>query len=525
MSEKSMDMGSTNAVDTDPPTAQETSLRVESVSKSFRHVDALTDVSLELEAGEVVGLVGENGAGKSTLLNILTGVLDPDEGKLYRDGHPVEFVGPQDAASYGVSLVHQEQDVITHFRGYENLFLGRERESMGLLRMDEMSADAQSFVDDLGIDIDVDKFVKNYSFNERQMLEIAKAFHVSSKADNPVILLDEPTAGLEEDGRELLFDLIDDLRDEATFVFVSHELDEVLEITDRIYVLKDGELVDEYETDEATQDKLQQSMVGRETSAAYYRVPDQQRESNLGEPVFEVNDLQHEAEIGPVSFSVRRGEIFGVVGVEGSGKERLGRILAGDTPATAGTLSVLGDEVQPESPVDMVDAGVGYIPKDRKSEGLLLYQSVLKNTSLAMVRDMYGRLPFLDLKSESSITEETIEDLNIKTPSANSLVHGLSGGNQQKVVIARWLAHETPVLVMDNVTRGIDVGAKEEVYRLCRELTADGISIVLIGDELPEVIGLSNRIAVMRDGSFAGDPVDASPGEKPTEEELIQLMV
>jgi len=173
----------------------------------------------------------------------------------------------------------------------------------------------------------------------------------------------------------------------------------------------------------------------------------------------------------------------------------------------------------------MVDAGVGYIPKDRKSEGLLLYQPVRVNTSLAMIRDMYGRLPFLDLKVESEVTERTIDDLNIKTPSAESLVHGLSGGNQQKVVIARWLAHETPVLVMDNVSRGIDVGAKEEVYRLCRELTDEGISIVLIGDELPEVIGLSNRIAVMQDGLFAGEPIDAAPEAKPTEEELIQLMV
>ncbi len=525
MSEHSANVEPTAPPESDPTAREETSLRVENISKSFRHVDALVDISLELDQGEVVGLVGENGAGKSTLLNILTGVLSADDGQLYRDGVPVEFDGPQDAASHGVSLVHQEQDVITYFRGYENLFLGRERETIGLLKKSEMSNEAQSFVDELGISIDVDKYVKNYSFNERQMLEIAKAFHTSSKAENPVILLDEPTAALEEEGRELLFDLVNDLRNEATFVFVSHELDEVLEITDRIYVLKDGELVAEYGTEEATQDKLQQSMVGRETSKAYYRVPDQRRETDLGEPVIEVADLQSKDKIGPVSFSVRRGEIFGIVGVEGSGKERLGRAIAGASTVTDGTITIQDNEVKPDSPADMVDAGVGYIPKDRKSEGLLLYQPVRVNTSLAMIRDMYGRLPFLDLKVESEVTERTIDDLNIKTPSAESLVHGLSGGNQQKVVIARWLAHETPVLVMDNVSRGIDVGAKEEVYRLCRELTDEGISIVLIGDELPEVIGLSNRIAVMQDGLFAGEPIDAAPEAKPTEEELIQLMV
>ena len=525
MSEYSVDTEKTDLPRSDSKPTGEASLRVEDVSKSFRHVDALADVSLELNQGEVVGLVGENGAGKSTLLNILTGVLQSDAGKIYRDGAAVEFNGPQEAASYGVSLVHQEQDVITHFRGYENLFLGRERESMGILKKSEMSRRAQAFVDDLGIHIDVDKFVKNYSFNERQMLEIAKAFHVSSKAKNPIILLDEPTAGLEEDGRELLFNLVNDLREEATFVFVSHELDEVLEITDRIYVLKDGKLVDEYVTTDATTDKLQRSMVGRETSTEYYRVPEQRHKSTLGDSVLEVNGIQAEEGLGPISFSVQRGEIFGIVGVEGSGKERLGRVLAGATPATDGSLAVNGTNVKPKSPTEMVDTGVGYIPKDRKSEGLLLYQSVLKNTSLAMVRTMHGRLPFLDTDAESSVTEEMIEDLNIKTPGPNALVHGLSGGNQQKVVIARWLAHETPILVMDNVTRGIDVGAKEEVYRLCRELTDNGISIVLIGDELPEVIGLSNRIAVMQDGAFAGEPIDASPDAKPTEEELIELMV
>ncbi|WP_435320791.1 sugar ABC transporter ATP-binding protein [Haloarchaeobius sp. TZWSO28] len=507
------------------PDPSEESLRVEDISKTFRHVTALDGVSLNLNQGEVVGLVGENGAGKSTLLNILTGVLSPDEGRVIIDGSPVEFTNPRDAAEHGVSLVHQEQDVLPNLKGYENLFLGRERSSLGFLDQSGMLDDAQSFVDDLGINIDMDEYVQNYSFNERQMLEIAKSFHVSSKSDHPVILLDEPTAGLEEAGREILFDLVNDLRDRATFVFVSHELDEVLEISDRIYVLKDGELVDETDASTATQDSLQRSMVGRETANEYYRVPDQVDESALGDPTFEARKIQFEDQVGPVSFSVREGEVFGIVGVEGSGKERLGRLLAGALEPTGGELAVYEDTVRPSSPGDMVDAGVGYIPKDRKSEGLLLFQSVLKNTSLAMVRDMNGRLPLLDLGAEQQVTEDTIEELNIKTPGPDALVHGLSGGNQQKVVIARWLARETPVLVMDNVTRGIDVGAKEEVYRLCRELTADGVSIVFIGDELPEVIGMSNRIAVMHDGEIVGDPIDASPGNKPTEEDLIQRMI
>src|SRR6056297_343694 len=523
-------MSSETYTDTADPTADATagdvsSFRVEGISKSFRHVQALDGVSLEANRGEVIGLVGENGAGKSTLLNILTGVLQADGGQLYVDGEPVTFTNPREAANYGVSLVHQEQDVITTMRGYENLYLGREMERFGVLEKEQMREEAQAFVADLGINIDVDERVLSYSFNERQMLEIAKAFHVSQKSENPVILLDEPTAGLEESGRKILFDLVNDLRDRATFVFVSHELDEVLQISDRIYVLKDGERVGDMPVAEATTDRLQQAMVGRETADEYYRVPDQQREAQLGETALTVDGAVHGDAVGPVSFSVREGEIFGIVGVEGSGKQQLGRLLAGDLDMAEGSVSIGGTTLQSPTVSDMVDAGVGYIPKDRKSEGLLLYQSVLVNTSLAMVRDMNGNVPLLDLDAEREATNDAIEELSIKTPGPDALVHGLSGGNQQKVVIARWLAQDTPVLVMDNVTRGIDVGAKEEVYRLCRELTDRGVSIVFIGDELTEVTGMSNRIAVMNDGQFADKMFDASAGNKPTEEDLIQEMI
>src|SRR6056297_8828 len=515
----------TNSGRADPADGGTHSFRVEGVSKSFMHVQALENVSLAVDHGEVIGLVGENGAGKSTLLNILTGVLDADEGQLFVDGEPVSFTNPREASDYGVSLVHQEQDVITTMRGYENLYLGREMERFGVLEKEQMREEAQSFVDDLGINIDVDERVRNYSFNERQMLEIAKAFHVSQKSENPVILLDEPTAGLEESGRKILFDLVNDLRDRATFVFVSHELDEVLQISDRIYVLKDGERVGDMPVAEATTERLQQAMVGRETADEYYRVPDQQRESRLGEAALTVDGAVHGDSVGPVSFSVREGEIFGIVGVEGSGKQQLGRLLAGDLGITQGSVSVDDTTLQNPTVSDMVDAGVGYIPKDRKSEGLLLYQSVLVNTSLAMVRDMNGSMPLLDIDAEEQATTDAIEELSIKTPGPNALVHGLSGGNQQKVVIARWLAQDTPILVMDNVTRGIDVGAKEEVYRLCRELTDQGVSIVFIGDELPEVIGMSNRIGVIANLQFVAEPFEASPGNKPTEEDLIQEMI
>lgn len=505
----------------------EVRLRIENVSKSFRHVTALDDVSLTFDEN-VVGLVGENGAGKSTLLNILSGTLQPDEGRILLDDEPVTLARPQDAIRKGIFYVHQEQEVIPNLTGYENIFMGNDKQfsRFGITNEKKMHNEARDIIDDLGFEFDVEKPVSKYSFNERQELDIAKAFVLSRRSDrdHPVILLDEPTAALNEEGRERLFRLIRSLKDRSTFVFVSHELDEVLEITNKIYVLKDGKVVDEVRTEEATAESLQRSMVGRETSSEYYRIPDQIEDRELGEPVLEAKKLEIEDEIGPLDFSLRKGEILGVAGVEGSGKERLGRMLAGDLPPTSGTLTVNGEEVVPDSVATMVNAGVGYIPKERQSEGLLLYQPITLNTNLAIIDEMYGWLPFIDTDREVEVTERMIEELNVIAPGRKSLVHSLSGGNQQKVVLSRWLAKDSPVLVMDNVTRGIDVGAKEEVYRLCRELTESGVSILFIGDEMPEVIGMSNRIMVMNRGQLA-DIVDAPKDGKPTEEALIEKMV
>jgi ribose transport system ATP-binding protein len=507
-------------------------LRLDGISKSFRHVQALQDVSIEVETGEVVGLVGENGAGKSTLLKILTGEMDQDEGTILIGGEAIQLTGPRQAASLGISIVHQEQEVITSLAGYENFFLGREKSKLGILNRSDMLEEAEETINELGIDLDLNKAVRDYSFTDRQMLEIAKSFGLSSRVDNPVILLDEPTAALEGTERDILFSLISDLRSRASFVFVSHELEEVLEICDRIYVLKDGELVEEVTSEEATYGSLQQSMVGRELSPAsdrssnelsnYYKISDQIEPQ--GEAVLEVDDLTYKEEVGPVSFSIDRGEIFGIIGVDGCGKERLGRLLIGDLSPTDGSISIEGEPLKPGSVAAAVDSGLGYIPKERKSEGLLLYLSVSHNTSLAIVKDMFGNLPFLDKSKEETVANNMVQQLDIKTPSTDTLTNDLSGGNQQKVVIGRWLARDTPILIVDNITRGIDVGAKEQIYQLCRDLVQDGVSIVFIGDELAEVIAMSNRIGVMRKGEIKN--IYKSPkDDKPEEEKLIKDMV
>jgi ribose transport system ATP-binding protein len=508
--------------------------RIEGISKSFQNVDALIDVSLRVDAGEVVGLVGENGAGKSTLLKILTGIHQPDAGTLSLGGEPVRVTGPRDAASKGISLVHQEQDVIPNLRGYENLYLGlfEQFATGGVLDQKSMREAGEEVVADLGIDLDLTRRVAEYEFNDRQMLEIAKAFSYLQGTDQPIILLDEPTAGLEEEGRKLLFERMNDLRDTASFVFVSHELDEVLQIADRIYVLKDGRVVDHTPAVAATEQSLQQAMVGRDVSEEYYRVS-RQRDVSGNPVVLAADDLSDGTGLDGVSLAVREGEILGVVGVDGSGKARLGRILGGAVTPEDGTVTVDGSTVERFTVPRLVESGVGYIPKERKSEGLLLYQPLDFNVSLPSIglesmRDALPfvgrRLPLVDFDAEDRMAEEAVEQLNIKTPGIDTLVERLSGGNQQKVVLAKWLMREADVLVMDNVTRGIDVGAKAEVYQLCRDLADEGVSMVFIGDELPEVIGMANRIVVMRKGRVEA-VVDAPPADKPTEEEILQEMI
>ena len=516
-------------------TGSRTRLRVEGVSKSFRNVDALSDVSIEIGTGEVVGLVGENGAGKSTLLKILTGIHEPDGGRITLDGEPATISGPRDAAERGIAIVKQEQDVIPNLTGYENLYLGRipDFSRGGVVNSDRMRKEAQQVVDELGMDLDVSKPVSSYSFDNRQMLEVAKAFSESIHTDHPIILLDEPTAGLDEGGRELLFDRIDELRDRASFVFVSHELEEVLEISDRIYVLKDGKLVRELPTAEASESILQRAMVGRETADEYYRTNRQRTVDTDTDPVLRATDIELEDALNSVSFDLHEGEIFGIVGVEGCGKSELGRVLCGADAPDSGRIHVDGEPIEPGALFRMVDAGVGYIPKDRKSEGLLLYQSLRANVSLPSIgTDLVSDdlpvigtlLSLVDRDKENRLSERAIEELNIRAPGVETLVHQLSGGNQQKVVLSKWLMRQTDILVLDNVTRGIDVAAKEEVYRVCRELADQGVSLVFIGDELPEVIGISNRIGVMRKGRLV-DVTDAPPENKPSEEELIQEMI
>jgi len=508
--------------------------RVENIRKEFTNVVALDDVNFELNVGEVVGLVGENGAGKSTLLNILSGIYEQDQGRIYIDGEEVSIASPREASQRGIAIVRQEENVIPNLKGYENLFLEQfpDYATGGYLRSQQLQTDGKELLEMLGIDLDLDRRVSSYSFSDRQMLSIAKAFTQTVDTDHPIILLDEPTAGLEEDGRDLLFDRINDLQDRASFVFVSHELDEVLDIADRIYVLRDGEVVNHLTNDEATEDLLEESMVGREISEKYYHMSDQ-REVEDNKTILSVSSLTKEDGFTDVSFCLRKGEIFGICGVMGSGKSTLGRVLSGAEAADGGEIIMDGETVETGSVNRMVDRGIGYVPKERQSEGALLYQPLRVNVSLPslgtnLVADEIpglGDVPWLvDFDREREMAGDVVEELNVKTPSINTPLVQLSGGNQQKVVLGKNIQGDASVLVMDNVTRGIDVGAKEEVYRILRQLTGQELAMVYIADELPEIIAMSNRLGVMRDGKLV-DILDAPPNDKPTESEIIGKMI
>ncbi|MCX7667851.1 MAG: sugar ABC transporter ATP-binding protein [Atribacterota bacterium] len=499
-------------------------LVMKKICKSFPGVRALDEVSIEVLPQEIVGLVGENGAGKSTLMKVLAGIYQPDSGEIIFNGQRVFIRDPQQARSLGIAMVFQEQAVLPNLMVYENIFLGNEKKfaSMGVINRERMVREAENLLREIGINISPLAYLHELSFMERQMVEILRNIWVARQAEisNPLIVLDEPTTVLEEREVELLFSKLRELKKQISVIYISHRLNEIVELCDRVYVMKDGKNAACFKRGEFDEDLLRSKMVGREFHGEYYLISEQVEPSP--KVILELKNCTRKGVFEDVSFQLREGEIISICGVVGSGKEELCLALYGLMPLDAGKIYLHGEEVQISSPAEAFALGIGYIPEDRRNDGLVLNLPVFENVTLPILYRLRKGL-FLDRESQLSVSKNMIEKLRIKTPSPFALCRNLSGGNQQKVVLSKWLLSKVKILIMSHPTRGVDVGAKHEIYALIREFTRQGMAMILIGDSFEEDIGLANRIITMKDGRITGI-LDATTC-KPNPSDLIGYVV
>jgi ribose transport system ATP-binding protein len=508
---------------TDSPT-----ISLTGVWKRYGSVEALRDVSLEVRPGEVLGLIGENGAGKSTLIGVLSGSVRPDRGSLSVHGSPAPLGDPRALSALGISVVVQEQALVDALRVYENIYLGRESSvgGRGPGRRRRLRAAARELLETLGIDtVDADAVVADLSYPQRQLVEIAKAFsRTRTGAEAPLILLDEPTSALSESEVELLFSLVERWRDRVAFIFVSHILLDVLRISTRLLVLRDGQVIETLPNQGVSVGRLHELMVGAERSADYYH-EDEQRGSHDVAPLLELRQAAVAGEFADVELAVRPGEVLGLAGVIGSGKSTLAAVVAGEVRLDQGELWYDARRRSRWGVPTAVHEGVLYVPPERASDSLFLTESVRFNISIGfldLLRSAWSRL--LRLRSERARTAELARQLSVKTASLSTPIGELSGGNQQKAVFARWQGRACRVLILNDPTRGIDVGTREQIYRIIRELAAAWVAIMLCAESLEEVIGLSDRILVMRDGRVSAE-LEFSTTGKPAEVDVIKHMM
>ena len=499
-------------------------LELVGVDKRFPGVHALKAVSLKVRPGEVVGLIGENGAGKSTLMKILSGVYQPDGGEIRHDGKRVVMRNPTDAAANGIGMVHQEQSLLTNLSVAENIWLGKEKPFLrgGLIDRKAMAAAATKQLEKVQLDVDPFTITERLTFAQRQMVELAKVMTLADEIDGHlIIMLDEPTSVLEQAEIDILFARVRALRSRASFVFVSHRLDEILDLSDRVYVMKDGAVVAEMPAADADTEKLHSLMVGRSRNAEYYK--ENRQVAYRSEVVLEAKRLSLNGAYQDVDFQLHAGEVLGIAGVIGSGREELARTLGGLEPASSGEITAFGKPVRLDTPGEAVAIGIGYVPRERRVEGIVGFLPVVANITLGNLTAV-TRYGLIDHGKENATAESWVKRLAIKTPTIRTLAMNLSGGNQQKVVLAKWISAGCKIIVLDHPTRGLDVGAKEEVYELVRKITAEGVAVVLTSDTLEETIGLSHRIIVMKDRRVT-ERFDAAPGSKPDQLDLIRHMV
>ena len=469
------------------------------ISKSFPGVQALSDCKFELRSGEVHALVGENGAGKSTLMKILGGIYEKDAGHIYLDGREVNIISPHKAQELGISIIHQELNLMPHLTVAQNIFIGREQRTKIPFILDDNAArrETERVLDLLNLQLSPNTKVADLTVAKQQMVEIAKALSFNAK----ILVMDEPTAALTETEIDELFHIIKQLREKGVgIIHISHRLEELKQISDRVTVMRDGKYIDTLQTKEATIDQIISLMVGRvifETSPELPEVPSE-------EVVLEVRNLNRGKVLRDVNFSLMKGEILGFAGLMGAGRTEVARAIFGADEYDSGEIYIKGKQVHIKSPGDAVTCGVGYLSEDRKRYGLALGMDVKENIVLSAMKKFLNRLGWMDFKKASMRGQDMIRALNIKTPSLEQKVKFLSGGNQQKVVIGKWLTANTDILIFDEPTRGIDVGAKSEIYKLLNDLAHQGKAIIMISSELPEILRMSHRVVVMCEGRVTG---------------------
>ena len=481
-------------------------LQMRGIDKAFPGVHALRSADLEVRAGEILGLVGENGAGKSTLVKILSGAYERDAGEIRIAGELVDSTSPHAMLARGVAVIYQEPALAIHLTTAENIFMGRlPRNRRGIVDWRRMADDTRALAERLGLELDPRALIRDLSVARRQMVEIAKALSREAR----LIVLDEPSAVLGDSELQGLFDVMRRLAaDGVALIYISHRLEEVFRITDRVTVMKDGLVVATTPTRDLDPDHLVRLMVGRDLHDVYG-----ERRGQPGPTALSVTGLTRTGIIEDITFDVREGEILGIAGLAGSGRTEILRAVHGADPIDAGRVEVRGSEVRIRSPRDAIGLGVGLLTEDRKADGLLLLQSVAFNTTIARLDDI-ERWGVLSPVRERGVVRDYIDRLSIRTPSSDTRVRNLSGGNQQKVIFAKWLNAECRILLIDEPTRGVDVGAKREIYLLLRSLAERGVAIVMVSSELPEVLGMSDRVLVMRDGRIAAELDRAEASEE-----------
>ena len=470
---------------------------MEHISKSFPGVKALDDVRLELRAGEVMALLGENGAGKSTLMKILSGVYTRDGGTLKIFGKEYGNLTPRLAHEAGVAIIHQELNMCRHLSVTQNMFLGRELSGKVILKNGEMAAEAQKYLDELGVSISPSQTVGDLSVSKQQMIEIAKALSINAK----ILIMDEPTSALTSREIEELFRIIRNLKAQGCgIIYISHRLEELSHIADRVTIMRDGQYVTSGNFKDFTMDEIIQNMVGREIKEKFPRV-----ECKKGRKVFEVKNLNAGRQVRDVSFSLYAGEIVGFAGLMGAGRTETTRAVFGVDPKESGQIFLDGKEVKINHPMDAIKAGIVLAPEDRKKDGLCTKLSIRDNLALPNLDLVCNRVGVVNKKKENELCEKAVSGLMIKTPNLEVDANTLSGGNQQKVVVGKWLVRNSKVILFDEPTRGIDVGAKVEIYNLMNRLKEQGIAVMFVSSEMPEIMGISDRIIVMCDGRITGE--------------------